>query len=722
MAATTKIWADNNPPTLNDDDLNGFKEENNNLILGSGQALTTSDRQQTNKAVAHYAAGGDYYQETGAADAYVLAPTGAKTAPPAYFTGMRIRFVAGNVNTGASTINVAGLGVKALVSDTTGGGLTAGEISDTIISEAYYDGTSFRLIAKITEIIKDTYAEVRALESTLLTDNTTCSVTGTSIFGVFVLDKTDAASVDNGATIIVDADSGRWHRRYYGAVSFGWFEPTGNGVASDQTAFTNAIAWIDSLGGGTLHFQKPSVSYMLDANSPLCDNLHLIFDEGVVFDALAGWASVAQMFRVWDLDNILIDGYGAKIQMTPYSGSGAQRHGVDMRGASNITINGLASNNCGGDGFYIGNGVLDPFCTNIVLREVSGDANSRQGLSITSVKGCKVINPRFTNTAGNAPESGIDIEPDANEEFIQGVEIINPYTEGNNGAGIEIALHVLPGAVDQDVSVSITDHHDIGSTRGFRVGRLNVGANTVKGSIKYSDGTLTESGNAGISIYNFDSDGPSVNIPRPTVLRPNQLNSADPKAGSGITVFRNAADGGATSIGNVRIKEPKVIDNDAAPQMINDYYFIDSDSDSLVNVDVVDIIESEGAQTNQMDHRGSGVVTDPREILSRDVTASFSVAESNWFRLIHNASQVSGTAVGSLDVGFQADSPNITFEVRAAQTLRIDPDVTSSIVPYGNGAGKYLESNTIGNKITIRRVDATTWKVVDIVGTWTAEP
>ncbi len=145
MAATTKTWLNNNPPTEEDVDLNGFKNENNNLIVGSGQVLDTGDNQQTHKAVAHYAAGGDYYVDSGVANAYVLGTTGSQIAPPVYFSGMSIRFVAGNINTGASTVNVAGLGVKSIIADFDGSAFVGGEVT-LGLNEAYYDGTSFRMM------------------------------------------------------------------------------------------------------------------------------------------------------------------------------------------------------------------------------------------------------------------------------------------------------------------------------------------------------------------------------------------------------------------------------------------------------------------------------------------------------------------------------------------------------------------------------------------------
>ncbi len=147
MSATAKIWVNGVPPTCEDADLNGFKLENNNLIVGSGQGLNTGDNQQTHKAVAHYAAVGDYYVDSGTAAAYVLSITGVQVAPPTYANGMRIRFIAGNTNSASPTINVAGLGVKNLFDEKTGAAMAANVMLSGKLYEGYYDGTQVQIRA-----------------------------------------------------------------------------------------------------------------------------------------------------------------------------------------------------------------------------------------------------------------------------------------------------------------------------------------------------------------------------------------------------------------------------------------------------------------------------------------------------------------------------------------------------------------------------------------------
>lgn len=84
-----------------------------------------------------------YLADTGAADAYVVT---FATAPIAYNAGLHINMKVATTNTGASTVNVNSLGVKAIKradgTDVVAGDLTAGRVVSLI-----YDGTNFQLIA-----------------------------------------------------------------------------------------------------------------------------------------------------------------------------------------------------------------------------------------------------------------------------------------------------------------------------------------------------------------------------------------------------------------------------------------------------------------------------------------------------------------------------------------------------------------------------------------------
>ncbi len=126
------------------DDYNNIVVGVKNVITSSDQTIDTSNTQIT-KGIADYAAVGTFYTDSGAANAYVLSSIGSRLAPNAYAEGMEIRFRAGNSNNGASTVNVAGLGLKNIKKADGSTDIVSGDISTDYDTRARYDGTVFRL-------------------------------------------------------------------------------------------------------------------------------------------------------------------------------------------------------------------------------------------------------------------------------------------------------------------------------------------------------------------------------------------------------------------------------------------------------------------------------------------------------------------------------------------------------------------------------------------------
>lgn len=134
---------------LQDVEFNSLAQENENLVTSSGQTLSGIDNFQISKAVAIYAGGGDFYTDSGVANAYVLSPLGARLSPPSYEDGMRVRFRTANANTGASTVDVNSSGIKAINSFDGITPLGAGRIpADRDITLAFdLANDAFRLIS-----------------------------------------------------------------------------------------------------------------------------------------------------------------------------------------------------------------------------------------------------------------------------------------------------------------------------------------------------------------------------------------------------------------------------------------------------------------------------------------------------------------------------------------------------------------------------------------------
>lgn len=135
-------------------EFNSLVDELKNIITSSGQALTGADVAQIAKGIANYVMNGNYFTDSGVANAYLLGVVGAKFAPTLYADGFTVMFKVGNTNTGASTVNVAGLGIKYIkknngASDLDNGDLVAGNVVEIVynLSGDYFELTRTEFVA-----------------------------------------------------------------------------------------------------------------------------------------------------------------------------------------------------------------------------------------------------------------------------------------------------------------------------------------------------------------------------------------------------------------------------------------------------------------------------------------------------------------------------------------------------------------------------------------------
>jgi len=139
--------------------------------------------------------------DTGTTNAYVITPSPAITA---YATYQEFTFKAASTNTGASTINVSGLGTKT-IKRMDGLDVKAGDIVSGRMYKIVYDGTNFELISAITNGLPvwRTVAGTQVLTSgtsTSWADVDVSSVVGANAcLVIFTADV--AASVSGGSSV-----------------------------------------------------------------------------------------------------------------------------------------------------------------------------------------------------------------------------------------------------------------------------------------------------------------------------------------------------------------------------------------------------------------------------------------------------------------------------------------------------------------------------------------
>ncbi len=205
----------------------------------------------------------------------------------------------------------------------------------------------------------------------------------------------------------------------------------------------------------------------------LRSDLELIFEPGVEIWAHKGdykWVDDC-LFCVRDSHNITIRGdRGVVLKMNREDyldpaqyASSEWRMGLSFLGCSDILVENLTVENSGGDGLYFGTS-RQPYCSNVVVRNVKSFNNHRQGLSIISGKNILVENCEFSNTAGLNPQAGVDLEPNNAAEVMQNIRFRNVIVRNNAGPGFVTYLTPLD---QQSEPVSITFENCIAENNGL---------------------------------------------------------------------------------------------------------------------------------------------------------------------------------------------------------------------------------------------------------------
>ena len=141
------------------DDIFGFQQAilDSLGIVPSGNAETALVSQYLQGLIQYAAGKASFYDDSGAADAYVADAVSDQFAPDAYFAGMVVSFIPDNDNTGASTVDVNSLGAEDIKKES-GAALAAGDLIAGRLAELKYDGTDFILISAIGAILQQIYA------------------------------------------------------------------------------------------------------------------------------------------------------------------------------------------------------------------------------------------------------------------------------------------------------------------------------------------------------------------------------------------------------------------------------------------------------------------------------------------------------------------------------------------------------------------------------------
>lgn len=169
------------------------------------------------------------------------------------------------------------------------------------------------------------------------------------------------------------------------------------------------------------------------------------------------------ILRIYNVTNVKI--FYANIKGDKYkhlNNEGQWGFAIGIKSAKKIEIFSPYITQTWGDGIYIGQSNNIP-SENISIFNAVIDDVRRNGISITSGKKVNIEDSYISNTNGNSPESGLDIEPNTIYDQIEDIYIKNLTTFNNKWSGILFVFEQFKSEIPKKISIEIDGHKDIKS-------------------------------------------------------------------------------------------------------------------------------------------------------------------------------------------------------------------------------------------------------------------
>ncbi len=284
-------------------EFNQLPDELENLITEESLTPSNADSTQVSQALANKAGTGNFYTDSGSVNTYVLSASATNKSPSEYRTGMQVRFIPANDNTGHSTVNVAALGVKDIVNS------AQGIISGAVTLE--YNGTEFDVVAS--------GLRQKGMPSTYIR-----AVQKGSAFSIAALNDAAIAVMDIETIAIIDDSVKNLQRYVYDGITFategsslnisGILNPGIAGLTATRVVIADGNAqtlqvYVYSTGGGTWStlgsslsvpgMTQPSVAALSDTDFVVVDggndDLQAYTFDGATISTLGSSQSITSM-------------------------------------------------------------------------------------------------------------------------------------------------------------------------------------------------------------------------------------------------------------------------------------------------------------------------------------------------------------------------------------------------------------------------------------------
>ena len=243
-------------------------------------------------------AAADYAADGGIADAYTML---LDPVPTAYVTGKTYAFKAANTNTGASTLNVNGLGAKSIVKAVSTA-LAAGDIAAGQVVVVRYDGTNMQMVSPAITYGAGNGIEITASNYAVKLDGATLSLSATGLkVAANGIDFAQIATKARGsvfywgaggtAAALGPGTAGQVQRTNgAGADPDWWTPPLATSYDSGQQTYTNAgaLSLTHGLGGAPGIVTVSAICTNAGGEGGYAQNEEILIDPGFGGNAVGG--------------------------------------------------------------------------------------------------------------------------------------------------------------------------------------------------------------------------------------------------------------------------------------------------------------------------------------------------------------------------------------------------------------------------------------------------
>ena len=178
------------------------------------------------------------------------------------------------------------------------------------------------------------------------------------------------------------------------------------------------------------------------------------------------------------------------------------RHAVSVSG-SGATVRDLTILSSGGDGVYVRDNAKDVTLENLVCRD-----HHRQGISVISATRLRVRRCRFEDTAGTAPQCGVDIEPNRPTDRLEDILFEDCVFDRNASGGM--TLHI--GGLKHPISITFRRCEARGNLTGISVYTSRKLDQPTTGAILFEDCKVAGNRSHALRFCNQREGGVAITI------------------------------------------------------------------------------------------------------------------------------------------------------------------------------------------------------------------